>query len=350
MRGVIRKVGLSIVGLLFALIFMELFCRLSLSKSEYSFNSFATNDPRRITLNTNYYIFRPSSLLGYEHIPNSMPVGDEAIVSPRINSYGMVGKEYKLKKQEDTFRILVLGDSITEFNWYIENLEDKLNSSNLSSRYSFEIWNGGVCGYAVDQYANFLRHKGIKYNPDMVIISFCLNDFSCGSMVVFYKDEKGFTQYYYPAPYLKRIIPPNRFLFKHSYLNRFLIVRLENFLSQIHQEEEGIDAGERTGLYFLGKIKQICDNRKIPLFCVIFPYLKPLSEYNASQKEEYDCMLRVLKKLDVDYIDLHLYFPENQRYELREGKGDDIHPSEKGHRIAAKTIYNYLVNNYLKIQ
>jgi lysophospholipase L1-like esterase len=266
-------------------------------------------------------------------------------MAPHINSYGMVGKEYRLKKEKNTFRILILGDSITEFDWYVRSLEKQLNS-NSKLGYNFEIWNGGVCGYEVNQYLNYLRYKGLRYNPDMVIIGFCLNDFNRDSMVVFYKDSKGFTQYYYPTPYLERIMSHNRFLFKHSYLYRFLIVKLETLLSQMHQEEKDINIRERTGLYYLGKIKRICNSKEIPLFCVIFPYLKPINEYDSSQKDEYNSMVRVLRELNIDYLDLHLYFPEAKRYELRHQKSDYIHPSREGHIVAATAIYKHLVKNY----
>ncbi len=340
-KRIIVKICLLLISLTFSLVIAELIFRLPISNSKYSLSSFTTDDPRQVTLNENYYVFRPSAILGYEHIPNSVPAGKRSIIAPPINSYGMVGKEYKLRKRKDVFRILVLGDSITEFDWYVEDLRQKLNSD-PKLRYNFEVWNGGVCGYEVNQYLNYLKYKGIKYNPDMVIISFCLNDFSSDSMVVFYKDSKGFTQYYYPTPYLERIIHHNRFLYKYSYLYRFLIVKLETLLSQMHQKEENVDVRIRAGLYFLGEIKHICHNRKIPLFCVIFPYLKPTSEYDSSQKDDYNSMLRVLKELNVDYLDLHLYFSETKRYELRRNKSDHIHPSLEGHEIAAQAIYEHI--------
>lgn len=345
LRNCAVKFSLLLGGLIFSLGLAELFFRLPILDSKYSLSSFVIEHPAQITLNDNYYVFRPSRILGYEHIPNSVPAGERAIVAPPINSYGMVGKEYKLKKEKNTFRILVLGDSITEFNWYTERLEQKLNS-NSKLRYNFEIWNGGVCGYEVNQYLSYLRYKGIKYNPDMVIIGFCLNDFNCDSMVVFYKDSKGFTQYHYPTPYLERIMPHNRFLFKHSYLYRFLIVKLETLLSQMHQKEEDVDIRIRTGLYFLGEIKHICHNRKIPLVCVIFPYLKPVSEYDSRQKDDYNSMVSVLEELNIDYLDLHLYFPETKRYELRNNKSDHIHPSLEGHGLAAAAIYEHLNKKY----
>jgi hypothetical protein len=116
----------------------------------------------------------------------------------------MVGREHRLEKDKDTYRILVLGDSITEHNWYVEKLEDKLNNSNPKLNYKFELWNGAAMGYQVNQCAAYLEYKGLRYDPDMVIIGFCLNDFDT-QYWVFYKDKKGFTIFYNPARELFQI-------------------------------------------------------------------------------------------------------------------------------------------------
>ena len=345
LKNIIANLILLLVGFMSSFIILELFLRLPICSSKYTLASFHKYNPIQETLNDNYNVFRPSAICGYEHIPNSAPKGKRPIVTSFINSYGMVGKEYGLKKNKNTFRILILGDSITEFDWYVDGLRQRFNSGRALG-YDFELWNGGVLGYAVNQYWDYFKYRGIRYNPDMLFIGFCLNDFTCDSYIVCYKDAKGFTQYYYPSPNLQRIIPTNRLLFRHSYLYRFLTVKLETLLSQLHQNGEDSDARVKTGLYFLSKIKKLCDDKKIPLFCVIFPYLKPLSEYDRNQMDDYNSMLIVLEKLGIDYLDLHLYFPESKRYDLRNNKSDDMHPSREGHEIAASAIYSHLIKNY----
>lgn len=62
--------------------------------------------------------------------------------------------------------------------------------------------------------------------------------------------------------------------------------------------------------------------------------------------DDYNSMLKVLKELNIDYLDLHLYFPEIERYNLRSHKSGYIHPSREGHKIAAAAIYRRLIKNY----
>ncbi len=77
------------------------------SDFKYGLVNFKSDNPNMKNLNR-MSTFRPSSILGYERIPRS---------APGINSYGMIGKERRFKKSKNVFRILVLGDSVTELAW-----------------------------------------------------------------------------------------------------------------------------------------------------------------------------------------------------------------------------------------
>ncbi|MFA5276774.1 MAG: hypothetical protein WC417_07795, partial [Candidatus Omnitrophota bacterium] len=96
-------------GILSGLLFLEIFLRLIPAFGyKYSFCRFENkNQSDIIGISFEAGYMRPSALLGYEIIPNchnNLPVAS--------NSYGLIGKEYKLIKDKDTFRILLLGDSV----------------------------------------------------------------------------------------------------------------------------------------------------------------------------------------------------------------------------------------------
>lgn len=285
--------------------------------------------------------FRPSRVLGYEFTPNLW--AGEAVV----NSYGLIGKEYKLQKDKGIYRILLLGDSIAAQDWSRKYLEEKLNNrALLSSKYQFEIWNAGVPGYDVRRYALYLKYKGMNYNPDMVMIFFCLNDFEPNTFV-YYKDERGIVRFDFAFAELSRAYFFNPFLVKHSYLYRFIIVKLENYLADKKRNRD-MPAEEENGKFYLGMIKDICQRNNIPLFCIIFPYLKPLDKYDNIQMRQYEIMRKVARDSNVSYIDLHDYLSEKRIYGLRENKDDDIHPGPQGHRLIANIIYGRLSDNFLK--
>ncbi len=94
----------------------------------------------------------------------------------KTNSKGLVGlAEHKYEKSEDTFRILVLGDSfmaaenVPAEKGFCRLLEEGLNKN---SGKKIEIINAGVAGYGTDNEYLFYSNEGYKYKPDLVILSF----------------------------------------------------------------------------------------------------------------------------------------------------------------------------------
>ena len=282
-------------------------------------------------------IYRPSALLGYEHVPGY----------GTSNSYGLAGKEYSLKKNDNTFRILLLGDSIAEQDFSRQFLEGNLNSNSaLNSRYKFEIWNAGVGGYDVHHYYLYLKHKGLDYKPDMVIVFFCLNDFTT-STSIYYKNKDGITEYYFPTREVSKRYTVTPLLMRKSYLYRFLVLRLDSYLLG-RKKILGTNPAEEDGRYYLQMIKEICDRHKIRLFVVIFPYLKPLDEYDDYEIQEYKTICKVIKELKINYINLYERLPERDLYNLRNIKEDKIHPSQEGQHLVANIVYDYLLNSFFK--
>ncbi|GAF68445.1 unnamed protein product, partial [marine sediment metagenome] len=157
--------------------------------------------------------------LCWEHNPR---YNCRSLTGYRLNSYGNFDEEYPLKKGANTYRILVLGDSICEWGWHIEYLKKLLNQGNL--KHKFEVWNCGVGGYNVKQYYYYLKLKGMKFNPDMVIISFCLNDLSDSPIMDIDKDGK---YIFYNNPFRSPSVPVNKNLFLKSHVYRFLTFEIE---------------------------------------------------------------------------------------------------------------------------
>lgn len=335
--NILINLSLVLIGIAFVLAISELFLRLN-PKFGYRYQFFNFRQECLLPKNVLGYL-RPSPLLGYEHIPNCK-------YRPDINSYGLMGKEYKLKKDKGVYRILILGDSIAEKGHINKFLEDDLSvKAGSRSRFKFEVWNSGVASYDVRRYAIFLKHKGLSYDPDMVILFLFMNDFGL-DINIYYRNEDGTTRYYFPISEISKIYTPSPFLMRHSYLYRFSILNLNSFLSN-ERKVRGKDPNEENGRYYLGTIKEMCEKNDIPLFIVIFPYLKPLNLYDNAQSTEYAVICKVVEDLKIPYYNLHNLYEKllKENFPLREAPNDEIHPSKETFKFIAEEISNYVIKN-----
>jgi GDSL-like Lipase/Acylhydrolase family len=92
----------------------------------------------------------------------------------RTNGQGLRGvREFHFERGKAT-RMVVLGDS---FTWgYGVNDEDVYVSKLAELLPQMEIINLGVTAYGPSQELEYFKSEGVRYRPDIVVLSFCLND------------------------------------------------------------------------------------------------------------------------------------------------------------------------------
>ncbi len=116
----------------------------------------------------------------WEYTPNQVTRTNINRKVVRINSMGLREGEIPLKRPEGVFRILVVGDS-TSFGYsidledtYIKVLERKLNA--LPSDRRYQVINAAVNKYDATQERILLEEVGVRYQPNLVLAAFSLND------------------------------------------------------------------------------------------------------------------------------------------------------------------------------
>jgi hypothetical protein len=125
--------------------------------------------------------FLSDAALGQRLAPNYD--GWFAGVPVRINALGFRDpRDYALDKAPGSFRILVLGDSVTFGHGAVYEttypylLEQQLRAWRPGVKW--EVWNLGVPGYNTAQELAYLRLVEDRYAPDLVVVGFFPNDFS----------------------------------------------------------------------------------------------------------------------------------------------------------------------------
>lgn len=100
----------------------------------------------------------------------------------QVNRWGLRGKDFFEREVEgnNTFRIMVLGDSVTmgigvaEQDRYTEVLETLLRMKHPKAK--IEVINLGVHGFATVQEVKMLRRMWDVIQPNLVVVGFCAND------------------------------------------------------------------------------------------------------------------------------------------------------------------------------
>ena len=271
--------------------------------------------------------YRPAAYFGYELIPNA---------DKSVNSFGMRDKEYSFKKPAGTFRIVLLGDSITEYGEWSDLVEDRLNASGR-----FEILNCAVAGWNLCNYRAYLKYKGLSFKPDLVLVGFCLNDMNGYdvSLTILRDNKAGRGSFVYvdQQKYDTKLFPlVDTFLFRHSAIFRIIASRI------IFARSEK-DAGFRDNSS-LAALKEMKTETGGRFLGIIYPYLKPLGEYDEGERKEYSDMKTFLDAAGIEYLDLTPYFNKFGRgiVKLRRDPEDKVHYNFEGNKIKAGIIYDWL--------
>jgi len=110
----------------------------------------------------------------------NLVIRDPREVRYRINQDGFRDRRFARPKPPRTFRVVVLGDSIS-FGYGVEEAEafPRLIGERLSGQAGderIEVLNLGVGGYNPYNELELLRDVGRSYEPDLVLVQFCIND------------------------------------------------------------------------------------------------------------------------------------------------------------------------------
>ncbi len=257
-----------------------------------------------------------------------------------LNTLGHRDHAFTIKKPENTFRILTIGDSLTwgegiqDINAiYTEILEKKLNDRATGIR--FEVLNVSEKGWNVQQYLDVLKEKGISYDPDLVILGFYLNDIEADKA----NRPKGF----FLSSSLHWVLSRMSYVYWYT---QSAVSGLFFDKAWIDYYLSYLDVQSPDWTRFVSLWKEIiftCKNNRIEPIVAILP--NPMMLSDAHPFLEVYRNVEMLSKAEGALV-LNL-FPAIRGMNpttLRVGATDN-HPSEKAHMIYADQLFHFLIKN-----
>jgi len=319
---------------------------------------------------------------GFKPIPNksSFVKNSGGTMPIEVNSYGFRDVEHILEKDPGVFRILFLGDSITEATQVPieQTFWQKLQKLTDEKQINVEVISFGVASFGTNQELLSYICYGKQYDPDLVILNF----FNGNDLVDNYFRDSQFEPQYklengslildesYRDRIAKRleqrstIFPGVLFWIKdHSFFARFLYGKFQN--SQVGEKLVGVTKVDGVNPVFLKKytpkweeawaitgalITELSrevrsDGAKLAIMHV--PALEQLQPEKIKDPELYDLdkatkrIASIAEKIDVPVIDLYPNLLDAQNTKPINWT-TDVHWNEHGHEVVADYLFSEL--------
>ena len=284
--------------------------------------------------------YKPNPYLLYERIPQGHGI---------INSMGIKEREIPIKKEDNEFRILLIGDSAAEGssvqqgNRFSEILERKLSES--FPKRKITVINAGMPGYTSFSMVRLFKSRLNKYDPDAIIISVnndCFNK---------------------PVETKERAVPLSMLpLFNVLYKSElYLLMRKVTTTYKLRMLNQQVELSRRRGKD-TSKFAVSLDDVRNNYLEMINPVKKnggsaiilimPVMQHNKQGglppliKEYHKMKKKVAKETDSLVIDFFReWAPDPQNDKLFT---DHLHPNEEGHKKIGERIHEEILKKGLK--
>lgn len=306
-------------------------------------------------------LWKYDAVLHYKQRPNTVFTWGKNYNNKliKINSNGYHDDEFSLVKSKNEYRIFMLGNSITMGHGVTkeETFSSQLEKLPLTSKIKLNVFNLGVQGYSTEQELEVLKRE-IKYDPNLIILEFCLNDITEPIAV---NKEFGGTGFDYHMIYetgnkiLGYFINETgfgRLLYRIKFINKISHER-ENELKQINNlaikpfSNKKLKKSWMITFNSIKKIKSISVQKDIPFIVLIFPYTFQLWHRDLQKPQE---QIKSFLKLErIPFIDFtEIFEVKLLNRNTKDYYLDEDHYTAIGHTIIANEILDFLLtHNYL---
>ncbi len=283
-------------------------------------------------------------ILGFELKANCRSDDPDFIQTyERTNSHGQRDRERTLQKPAGIRRILLLGDSVVEGYGLRESETISQQLEDLYPDQSTEVLNFGVSAYCTRAEVELLEVKGLRFDPDVVVLVFVENDFDNFNREAFSLEGT------IDRPAVVKV------LFLRSHLFRLASVQLNLFhfgaeADPVRWNQDAI--GDNNVAEGLRRFRELADRHGFQPLVAIWPRF--LDDRIADvcfmpQNKEQLVVEHLAAMHDIPSVRLSEFFQRNHTESasavnprLRYSAGDELHPSPEGCRVAAEALKQIL--------
>jgi lysophospholipase L1-like esterase len=258
---------------------------------------------------------------------------------PLVNTLGMRGPQVSIAKPVNSYRIAVIGDSVSYgFGVKLEESFPFVLEANLRSKGQFqgknvEVINFSVNGYGLETYKEVLLKKAAAFDPDLVVIGYCLNDLSSADAVFIavgdmMKKNAGY----------KKLSKYSQFFAAVKFYSDKAWAKTAGEW----QFRQGYKDPRAAG-YLATNFEQIRDfgaAHNIPVLVVVFPLFTDFENYGL--REIHSTVSSQLNSVGLRYLDLLDSFNGQSARHFRLNDEDVTHPNAAGHQFIARRIESAL--------
>ncbi len=258
------------------------------------------------------------------------------------NSSGFRDFEYSFHKAENTYRIVVIGDSVAYghgqyMNWsFPKLLEQKFSQLSNDHAGKVQVISLARGGYTTTQELIILQREAFRYEPDLILWSYVLND---PGHTVYAHENKRARYHYKPRFHLELLFMKSLYRIRENMMKSRCGEEYHELLHCVYWE--GVVSN-------LGKVSQLTAENNTPVLFLIHPIFGSGFDYSSYPLTSLHNQLADLA-LDLDFkvLDLTSAYTSYHPLELTRkhdgNKVDPWHPNKKGNELVADYLFEAIM-------
>lgn len=254
------------------------------------------------------------------------------------NSRGFLGAELAVPKPGGVRRVVVVGDSVAQGHGVApeSGFAARLPALLADGDDPIELVLLAVSGYSTVQELRLLEKEAPRYQPDLVIWSYVLND---PAHPLYHNASGELALYHYrPRSYLAHVVAKQLFLLRELWRARGCRAEFHERLHCVYRDE--IQAHIR-------QIGEWSRAQRVPVVFAIHPIFEAGRSFDAySLSAVHAELTRMAEEAGLAVVDLREAYrgrdPETLKLPDPPGWHDAWHPNADGHRLAAEFLATHL--------